>query len=154
MRIQFTESCLELWIKLKWNNFKFKESRSKQNSRRAFNSKSKHIGITKRIWTIFQVTLWNIFATCTVFPVSGVMPSMVRMISNVCSAMSLALMAYSGDLSSILWLTTTGQNIWKKSWLPSISTPNSMEIKWYGISCTKSKIKFKIWWWRVEHFQL
>ena len=42
---------------------------------------------------------------------------------------------YRGDFSSILWLTTTGQNIWKKSWEPSISTPKSMETKWYGISC-------------------
>ena len=40
---------------------------------------------------------WYLWVTWTVLPVSGVMPSMVRMISKVCSAMSLALILYRGD---------------------------------------------------------
>ena len=80
--------------------------------------------------------------TWMLFPVSGVVPSNVRMISNFSpwspSLRSSGLTAHSGEISSILWASTSGQNSWKKSWLPSRSVPNSMAQRWCGISSPSS----------------
>ena len=84
--------------------------------------------------------------TWILFPVSGVVPSSVRIISNLAVSRSSGDTAHSGERSSILsegwergwgewtecgtghlWESTMGQYIWKKSCVPSRSVPNSME---------------------------
>ena len=53
--------------------------------------------------------------TCTVFPVSGVVPSKVSTTSNVPVLLASwrALTAHRGESESILWASTVGQNICK-----------------------------------------
>ena len=94
------------------------------------------------------MVILSLCRTWILFPVSGVVPSSVRIISNLAVSRSSGDTAHSGDRSSILsegwergwgqyttqslvtghlWESTMGQYIWKKSCVPSRSVPNSME---------------------------
>ena len=95
--------------------------------------------ITNIRMELFEALTWILF------PVSGVVPSSVRIISNLAVSRSSGDTAHSGERSSILrvgsvggesgqsaapghlWESTMGQYIWKKSCVPSRSVPNSME---------------------------
>ena len=87
---------------------------------------------------LFPLQWWdnspNFWVTWILFPVSGVVPSIVRMISNFSVIKSMGDTSHSGEASSILWDNTIGQNSWKKSCVPSKSVPNSMANRWWGIS--------------------
>ena len=54
-------------------------------------------------------------STWILLPVSGVVPSMVRMISNFSVTRSVGETDQRGEASSILCERTMGQNSWKKS---------------------------------------
>ena len=80
-------------------------------------------------------------STCMVFPVSGVIPSIVRTTSNcIFEVKSRADISQRGDSSSILWDTIVGQNIWKKSCVPSISVPKSMLPNGKGLPVEKRAV--------------
>ena len=82
--------------------------------------------------------------TWILLPVSGTMPSSVKIISNFSSLKLSGDMVHRGEDSSILrswgreghnlktiisahlWDSTMGQYIWKKSCVPSRSVPNPM----------------------------
>ena len=106
----------------------------------AFNQEKALVGafsvITNIRMDLFEALTWILF------PVSGVVPSSVRIISNLAVSRSSGDTAHSGERSSILsngwergqsaapghlWESTMGQYIWKKSCVPSRSVPNSME---------------------------
>ena len=52
------------------------------------------------------------------FPVSGVVPSKLMITSNCLVCKSLGERSYNGDLWSILWATTSGQNNCRSSFSP------------------------------------
>ena len=94
------------------------------------NKALRHLPYRNADWISEIQYCWGL-PTCIVLPVSGVMPSMVRTISNcILLVRSRAEISHSGDSSSILCDTMIGQNIWKKSSVPSISAPKSIPSKW------------------------